>query len=96
MRPLVAFLACLAPLIIGYGAILMFGEKAIEFAMILIILGTGVSGSCVVAQIHLGMEPKGVATANKVFLGILAFLGTGAGYLAIGLAGCCGVASAVG
>ncbi len=96
MSGLRSFLLCLVPVGLAYLCVLWAGkstnEDALSAAIILIVVGALVSGTCVTFHLHRGMEPKGEPSGLKIFLGILAFLGTGIGYLAIGLAGCCGLA----
>lgn len=98
MSGLRGFLICLAPALLAYLMLFLskFIGETIGVAIFLIIAGSIVSGTCVTLHLHRTMEPKGQASGMKIFVGILVFLGVAAGYLAIALAGCCGLAVALG
>lgn len=95
MRSFWSFLICLAPAALAMLIVLAAGQSANEGALWLVIiligLGAILSGACIAFLIQRSMAPKNEASGLKVFLGILAFLGTGAIYLSIGFAGCCGL-----
>lgn len=92
MSPLKTFLLCLAPALLAFLSAMLadyVGEGVIWFALLLIVVGAILSGTCVARHLFRSMEPKGEGTPLKIFLGILVFLGVGIAYLGIASAGCC-------
>jgi hypothetical protein len=93
MRSFWSFLICLSPAAVAMLIVLAAGktlnEATLWTAMVLVGAGAVLSGSCVALLIHRAMAPRNEASGLKVFLGILAFLGTCATYATVGLAGGC-------
>lgn len=94
MRP---FLVCIAPAILAYIILLVSGGASsadfLSIVITLIVIGAAMSGICVAAYVHNSMQPKGETSGVKLLCFILTFLGVGVVYLAVGLAGCCSIAS---
>ncbi len=93
------FALCLAPAILAYIITLIMmqvddsatslSEIVFGFIIFLIFAGAIISGVCVGRKVHRAVKGS---DGIRVLLAVLTFLGVGIAYLALGFAGCCGVA----
>lgn len=89
-----SFLFCLAPTLLAYLLLSLWGEGAFGPVLILMVMGAGMAGSSVVSFLHRVMKPKGRATVGKGFLEIVVFFGTALVYLAAVESGCSWIVAA--
>ncbi len=86
-----SFLLCLAPAVVACLLMVMATEAMFDAAVILIVMGSAISGSCAAFYVYGTMEPKGRATFSKWGAAIATFLGVAPLYFFLAVAGCSGV-----
>ncbi len=91
------FALCLSPAILAYIIVVVMGltsalgseDVMLTVATVLIGIGAIGSGICVGLKVYRSMDSP---TWVRWVVSILTFLGVGIAYLAVGFAGCCGLA----